>query len=393
MSSSPRDTSQRWFSVGRSSDRDPAIAGRAAAGDALVGDDPKMVIVFASNTYDLSALLQAIGEVSGDTPMIGCTTAGEIATDGPATDSVVVAALGGPGFSATTARATGAASDLRRAGYTAAAEAAAEAGPRGNRVLMLLSDGMERDQNELVRGAYNAVGATVPLAGGGAGDDMRITETHQFHDGEVLTDAVVAAMLESDGPIGISVRHGWARVGEPMLVTAADDNRVYTLNDEPAFEAYKRLLDMPEDARDGGEAFWMFAATHPLGISRRSGEEVRVVGRADPSDGSVETWSHVPEGGMAWLMEGDADSIQQATVDACADAVAGLGGQPAIGALAFDCMGRKVVLDEEGLVKEVATMAGHIDAPVAGLYTYGEIARLKGPNGYHNQTLVMLALG
>jgi len=32
-------------------------------------------------------------------------------------------------------------------------------------------------------------------------------------------------------------------------------------------------------------------------------------------------------------------------------------------------------------------------APVAGFYTYGEIARTHGISGFHNQTLVVLAVG
>ena len=31
-------------------------------------------------------------------------------------------------------------------------------------------------------------------------------------------------------------------------------------------------------------------------------------------------------------------------------------------------------------------------SPVAGFYTYGEIARTRGVSGFHNQTLVVLAL-
>jgi hypothetical protein len=31
-------------------------------------------------------------------------------------------------------------------------------------------------------------------------------------------------------------------------------------------------------------------------------------------------------------------------------------------------------------------------APVAGFYTYGEIARTQGVSGFHNQTLVVLAV-
>jgi hypothetical protein len=36
--------------------------------------------------------------------------------------------------------------------------------------------------------------------------------------------------------------------------------------------------------------------------------------------------------------------------------------------------------------------AGACGAPVAGFYTYGEIARTRGVTGFHNQTLVVLAV-
>jgi hypothetical protein len=32
-------------------------------------------------------------------------------------------------------------------------------------------------------------------------------------------------------------------------------------------------------------------------------------------------------------------------------------------------------------------------APLAGFYTYGEIARVRGARGFHNQTLVVLSIG
>ena len=32
-------------------------------------------------------------------------------------------------------------------------------------------------------------------------------------------------------------------------------------------------------------------------------------------------------------------------------------------------------------------------APVAGFYTYGEFPRTRGVTGFHNQTLVVLAVG
>jgi hypothetical protein len=51
------------------------------------------------------------------------------------------------------------------------------------------------------------------------------------------------------------------------------------------------------------------------------------------------------------------------------------------------------VLGDDGIKREVDRIADHAGGvPVAGFYTYGEIARTHGVNGFHNQTLVVLAL-
>src|SRR5690348_15153787 len=97
-----RTTDARWVGVGHSTDSDAHAAGSAAAREALEGDDAKLLVVFCSDSYDLERLLAGIAEHAGDTPLIGCSTAGEIAPGGPATSSVVVTAFGGPGFSACT---------------------------------------------------------------------------------------------------------------------------------------------------------------------------------------------------------------------------------------------------------------------------------------------------
>ncbi len=62
--------------------------------------------------------------------------------------------------------------------------------------------------------------------------------------------------------------------------------------------------------------------------------------------------------------------------------------------LVFDCIARRGVLGDHGIGPEVRRVAGHAaGAPVAGFYTYGEIARTHGVTGFHNQTLVVLAVG
>jgi hypothetical protein len=102
--------------------------------------------------------------------------------------------------------------------------------------------------------------------------------------------------------------------------------------------------------------------------------------------------AEVPQGGLTWLMEGDASSVLDATDAACIEAIDALGGRDPIGMLTFDCIARKGVLGI-GVGDEVERVAAHAGkAPVAGFYTYGEIARTRGVSGFHNQTLVVLAV-
>jgi len=302
-------------------------------------------------------------------------------------------ALGGAGSSVETAAASSSVLGLRRASADVATSVS-RLEDHPHKMLLLLTDGLGGDQQEVIRGAYGVLGGEVPLVGGCAGDDLKMQRTFQFFGGSVLQQSIVGAAIASEGPIGIGVDHGWRAVGEPMVVTASSGNRVLTLDDEPALTAYLRRLDPPRSVHTDADDFTKFAITHPLGISRRSGDEVRFVANADFAERSLNCIAPLPQGSLAWIMEGDIHSVLTATNVACEGALAQLGGRAPMGLLAFDCIARKGVLGEEGTVAEVDRITDYAHgAPVAGLYTYGEIARTRGSNGFHNQTLVVVAFG
>ncbi len=363
----------------------------AAARQALSGEDPKLLVVFASDSYNLPELLGGIESVAREVPVIGCTTAGEIVGAGPGTDGVVIMALGGAGFSVATAAASAADGGLREASAQVA-HSADRLDPRPHRVMLLLSDGLGGDQQEVVRGAFGVLGAEVPLVGGCAGDDLKMERTFQFHGTTVLEHAIVGAAIGSEGPIGIGVEHGWRTVGEPMVVTSSVENQVLTLDDQPALEAYLQRLEATHLLHQDPAALTQFAMTHPLGLSRRGGDEVRFVTGGSAADGSLNCIAAVPQGSMVRIMEGDMDSVLRATNVACEQALAGLDGRSPSGVLAFDCIARKGVLGDDGVIDEVGRITDFVPgAPVAGFYTYGEIARTRGVSGFHNQTLVVVA--
>ena len=381
----------RWFAVGVA-DASGAGAGQRAADAALVHDDAKLLIVFCSVAADLPALIGQVHARSGGVPLIGCTTAGEIATKGPRDGSIVVAAFGGDGFAVGTATAAGASEDLRGAGARAARCLPSAAG-HPFRVLLLLTDGLATDQEEIVRGAYSVLGAGVPLVGGCAGDGLKMTKTFQFHGDRVLTDSVVAAGIASTGPIGIGVRHGWRPVGEPMLVTASGPNQVESLDGRPALDVYLERLGVgPGDVR--AQDLPHLALRNPLGLARHSGEEqVRFITSADVGARSLRFTAQVPQGSLVWLMEGDADAVLDAAGAAGSASLEALGGVPPLGMLAFDCVARRGALGDRGIEQEIgriADVAG--DAPFAGFYSYGEIARTRGMRSLYNYTLVVLSV-
>jgi len=386
-------TESRWFGVGHSTLDDAASAGKEAALQAITGGTPKLVMVFSSVVYDGEAMLRGIRAVEPDAALIGCSTGSEIATSGPVRSSVVVVALGGDGFDVVPIMRRGVSGRLHEAGAEVARSVYGLPDDARQRVLLLLTDGLSGNQQEVVRGAYGVLGGTVPLVGGCSGNDRQVRQDHHYFGDEVVTDAIVAVAIASDAPMGIGIEHGMQRVGEPMLVTRAEDNLVLELDGRPALDVYLDRLDAGDEVRTDIEAFRHVALTHPLGLATRRGEEVRHIHGADFDDRSLAVVAEIPEGGMVWFMRGDTASITQGARVAADAAVAGLGDRPPIGLLAFDCIARRDVLGDEGTAHEIGLLAACADgAPVAGFYTYGEIARLHGMSGFHNQTMVVLAV-
>ena len=382
----------RWIRVGTSRRSDTAAAVAEALAPIQQGDPPALVLLFSSLAHDLELAVSLVADAVGSDRLIGCSTAGELGAEGSSTGGLTLWALGGDGFSVAVGMGQGGSGGLRQAA-TDAAHCLDQLQRRRHTVLVLLADGLCGDQVEVVRGAYDVAGVEVPLVGGCAGDDMAMVGTRQIYGRSVLRQAVVAAAISSDAPLGIGVSHCWEPVAHPMLVTASTGTEVLSLDDRPALDVLLEAFEAPEEVCRDPEAFSLWATTHPLGIRRRDRIEIRYIAGADFQRRSLLTIAEVPQGGLACLMKGDALSVLDATRQACRMAAEGLAGAPIKGMLLFDCVARRSVLSlehVEGEMQGIHAICG--DLPVGGFYTYGEIARTRGAGGFHNQTLVALAL-
>jgi hypothetical protein len=384
----------RWMSVGASLASDSYEAAQAAARAALTGAEPKLFLVFAGIRHDPRRVAEGIRDVAPGVAVLGCSTHGEINPGGPHDGSVVVTALGGDGFTVSTTAVPEISGRQREAGAEAA-RCVAEVADRPHRVLLLLTDGLARDQEMVIRGAYGVLGASVPLFGGAAGDGWRMSGTFQLHGTDVYTNGAVAACIGSDAPITIGIDHGWKPAGEPLVVTQSGDGRVHELDDEPALDAYLDRLGAPDEVYRDEVALRHYVLSRPLGVQRRSGIEIRNMSTAVDVDGrTIGGGGDLSLGALAFAMEGDEESVVTASARACRSAIDQLDGFTPVGLLTFSCAACRAVLGDEGVAEEGARIAGVAGTiPYAGFYTYGEIARTRGINGFHNQTMVVLAFG
>jgi hypothetical protein len=407
-------STDRWVRVGRSALPDAASAGAQAARTALDGDVARLLLVFCSTAYDVTGVLDGVCSVTPDEVVIaGCTTNGELAWSGPgqqpveaalcdgladdvaSAPSVVVVALGGEGFTVLSRMVPDVSTGRRDAG--AAAACVMEHLDAPHRILMVIADGLTGEQHELVRGAYSVLGMEVPIVGGCSADADRYVLTHQFHGTgagvQAHVDSIIAIAIGSSAPMGIGIAHGWVKQGDPMVVTRSEAGEVFLLDDEPALDVYLRRIGADRTLLEDPTKFREVAFLHPLGMSRRTSEDIRVVHDGDLGHGSLLCLADVPAGALVWTMSTDVDSLIQAASDSCTMALRGLGGAPPSGLIVFDCAVRKHKLGVRYLPAEQAAIAvASAGMPFGGFYTFGEIGRTHGSRGMHHLTVVTLAL-
>ena len=172
------DLDRRWTGVGASEEADSFVAGAYAAAQASAYADPKLYVVFSGHTHDHSSILDGVLSVAPETAqVIGCTTGGEIGIGGPSDGGVVVMAIGGSGISVATkfAKASG---DLCGAGESAAT-CLKDVEDRVHTVLLLLSDGLAGDQQDL---EWIAFAGTLPCGWSWPREDLHVVDDNFLGD-------------------------------------------------------------------------------------------------------------------------------------------------------------------------------------------------------------------
>lgn len=365
------------------------VADACAEVVAELGAPPGLVLAFVSGEMDFDSQARAMQDAAGDgVPTAGFSGTGLIGADGPIDQGCVAVAFS-ERVTASVARAGDAGADLRAAGRAAAASALDGLdGDPG--IVLLFIDLTTGDLADAVAGAYEAVGPTVPLAGGAAGGDVKSF----FHMGEHSSDSIVAIAISSEGTIAIGDTQSSESKGDPSIVTRSDGLKVEEIDGRPAEEVYLERIGFAGVAMADGD-FQTLSLTHPLAQPELHGN-VRlrhVTGRT--GDGAILVGTHIPASAAIEFTELDFEQLLRSGGKSVRDAATRLGDEATPEAmLVFDCVGRRKAL-RDGLDQEVEAIASALDdaPPLAGLYTCGEVARIRGAKGDRNHAVITVAFG
>lgn len=345
-------------------------------------------VLFAfPSRIDPARTAAAVAAVAPGTPVVGMTGNGSIGPGGAIDRGCAVLALGkstpvGIGV------ATGAGHNLERAARRAAVEALRGLAKAPPAVLVLMIDTRSGDAAEAVAGVYSAAGASVPIVGGGAGG----AEPAQLVGDAALKDSLIVVAIGA-AEAGVGTAHGCRTRGVPAIVTRSEARTIIELDGRPASEVYLERLGLA-GVELGREEFEALAVTHPLAQPELSGESRlrHILGRG--LDGSLECATHVPVSAAVEFTDQGPESVVDSARVAIRTALERLAAPRPAATMVFDCAGRKRAVGE-AIDVEVAAMLGEIGEhrpPVAGLFSHGEIYRLRGAKGDRNHAAVVAAL-
>ncbi len=394
-------------SVGIADGEDAYTVGANACQDALdrlKDKQPSALLVFSSVHFNQEKMLRGVRSVAPTATLVGCSTAGEITTEGPAKrHSIAVMAIKTDDISFFAGVGEHIATGAREAGKAAADAVKKQAPDEKLDAFMMFPDVLVGNGADIVRGVLESLGSHFPLVGGAAGDDFEFKKTYQYLNDNVYSGAVIGLGLKGKFKMGIGVKHGWIPIGTPKKVTKSSGSILHELDGQPAIKIYEDYFGAERASELRTETLAKLAITYPLGMQVEGSEELLI---RDPitvdEKGSITCAAEIPEGSEIRLMIGSREEAVKVAKLAAENALTQLGGGKPKVIIIFNCIARSKLFgeragDEIDAIQEVLGK----DVPLIGFYTYGEQAPLGGEvmninkcnPAFHNETVVICVLG
>ncbi len=339
-------------------------------------DSPMLLIqVFTgvTNRDYIESMLQEIDTLLPEAKLIGCTTDGEI-MDGAVSTKMTV--LSFTQFEETTLQTQLLPHTTN--GYYSGKGIAKALIHTDTKLIIAFSDGLNSNGEAFLEGV-STIDSSIIVAGGLAGDNAMFKQTYVFDKTTIISKGAVAVSF-SNPSLQIRNRQNfnWHAIGNELLITKAEGNRLYTINHQTAYDTYAHYL-----GQDVAKLLPKIGIEFPL-ITRRNGIEVARAVIAKHDDGSLSFAGNLHKGEYVRFGHGDAEGIlRDSTLLSMR-----MKENPSEVNFVYSCMARRHFL---GQSVEQETLSLQDIAPTAGFFTYGEFFS-SGSRELLNQTMTILSL-
>lgn len=375
-----------------SDDLDPLAGVRAVVNEckSLLGDRAAQAGIFFTSCLDIdySQMLAEITKVFPHIELIGCTTDGEITQDlGYSEDSSALLILSGEelNFAASIAENISAEDGASLHKAFAQARSKLDGEPA---LALVLPDGLSTMYVPIDVQLRSAMGESLPIFGGSAGDGFQIKQTFQFQGGRVASDAMPILLISGDLDMDIQIATGPVPSGQFYPVDRVEGNVIHGIDGVTALEFYERFFGPYIEDRE--------LSFFPLAVYSGKNEEfvLRDPVAIDRNDGSVTFVGQVEEPCRVRVTQVTReDTIRsghrgsEKTLSAFTD------GKPDL-ILVFSCTSRRHVLGSRTNEEFMVLKQSGDQVPFFGFYCYGEIGPfcLGDPVFFHSDTCITVAL-
>ena len=345
--------------------------------------DIGQILVFFSQPYEAESLCAALSAKFPDVPVAGCSTSGEITSDGFSERSVLVVAFPEQGFHFVSSVIPEVKTlSVDRASEAVQALRARLDKPDGahydNLFAISLIDGLSRCEEAIVSAIAWALG-DIPLVGGSAGDGLTLSGTSLLHNGRVYRGAALLLLVETEHPVRSFYCDHFEPTETKLVVTSSDTSTrtVYELNAEPAALEYANSVGLETSSL----APMSFAA-HPVVVRIGGDYYCRSIQRVN-DEGSLSFFCAIDDGVVLTVAEPrDMVKSMEAEMERLDEAVGGVDF-----VLGFECVLRRLDAENRQMKRKVSELYRRYH--VVGFHTYGEQY-----NAMHlNQTFTGVAIG
>ncbi|PCI58399.1 MAG: diguanylate phosphodiesterase [Gammaproteobacteria bacterium] len=263
--------------------------------------------------------------------------------------------------------------------FESGAKAANKVIQQDTKACILFSEGLNSDPESFLDG-FSSINKDVILAGGNAGDNFEFNKTFVIKGNKIFDDGVVLASLTSHNLVVFNqYTLEWTPVGREMLITKADKNIIYEIDNKPIVDVFSYYLgadavkNIPKDTIE----FPLIKVEGGISIARS------MVG--ETTDGGFIFAGHLKEGDKVKFAIGNFDDV---IVNAQKFQLK-LTKKPIEATYIYSCSVRDLFLKEHlnyefGLIEDIA--------PTSGFFTYGEYFHTKEKTQLLNISTTALSL-